>query len=148
MTLTMLPYQRPAARPLHGCPETAGRKRASLANLTGNRPDRAWPFPGTAKRLTCAARSAAACAHHQRNAWPGLDGQVSLGDDNSGQQPVDRRRDLAKVAAFGGLPPQRHGRAEQDVPAPQPFDGQASLLDDASQPGPRVPAYVPDRVVM
>src|SRR6516165_8476847 len=50
MTLIMLPHQRSAARPLHGCPETAGRKRASLTNLTGNRPDRAWPCPGTAKR--------------------------------------------------------------------------------------------------
>src|SRR5215472_11570724 len=126
------------------------REKTSKLNEPNREPARSGlAMPRNCKEiLTCVARSGAACARHQRDTRPGLDGQVALGDDNSGQQPVDRRRDLAKLAAGGGLPLQRHGRAEQDVPAPQPLDGQASLLDDASQPGPRVPAHVPDRVVM
>src|SRR5215469_16560282 len=97
---------------------------------------------------TPSERSGAVGAQYQRDAWPGLDGQIALRDDNGGQQPVGQGGDLAEVAAGGGFPPYRHGRAEEDVPAPHLFYGQARLLDKAAQLGPAVPAPVPDRVVV
>src|SRR5215471_3672366 len=96
---------------------------------------------------TPSERSGAVGAQYQRDAWPGLDGQIALRDDNGGQQPVGQGGNLAEVAASGGFPPYGHGRTEQDVPAPHGFHDQAGFPDEAGQLGPGVPAQMPDRVV-
>src|SRR5260370_12898716 len=62
--------------------------------------------------------SGTAGAHHQRDSGPGLDRQIALRDDHSGQQPVGQGGDLLQVTARGGLSPHGHRPAQQAVPAP------------------------------